>query len=303
MKKLLVVEDDPAILTGLKALLTSEDYDVISTSDGLDGEKLALLENPDLILLDINLPNLSGLEVCRKLREKNFNNPIFMLTSRNDQLDKIIGFEMGADDYITKPFDNREVVSRIRAHLRRTERDKITKAEGEKAGIQKRKLLTIFFSDIVGYSKSMHINEKLTLSLLEDHQVIMDHLINYHNGRIVELIGDAVLACFGSAVEAVECAVEVQKKFCEYNTDKKKNERINIRIGLHLGDVFEIENRLKGDTLNIAARIQRNGEPGQVYMSEQVYIAVKNKTSLKFRRIGEFNFKNISEPVILYSAK
>ena len=96
--RILIIEDDPAIQAGMKEMLALENYEVFVCSDGKEGLDTAMKENPDLILLDISLPSMSGFDVCRKLREKNFRNPIIMLTSRGEQGDKILGLELGAND-------------------------------------------------------------------------------------------------------------------------------------------------------------------------------------------------------------
>ena len=121
MKRILIIEDDPAISKGLKESLEDEHYHVITASDGKEGYELSLKENPDLILLDLMLPTMNGQEVCRKLREENVIVPILMLTSKREDADKVIGLELGADDYITKPFNLRELHARIKANLRRSD--------------------------------------------------------------------------------------------------------------------------------------------------------------------------------------
>lgn len=119
MAKVLVVDDEASIVNIISYNLKKEGYDVITAENGEDGLELALRENPDLVLLDIMMPKMDGYEVCRKLREKS-NVPIIMLTARADEVDKVIGLEMGADDYVTKPFGNRELIARVKAHLRRS---------------------------------------------------------------------------------------------------------------------------------------------------------------------------------------
>jgi two-component system OmpR family response regulator len=116
--KILIVEDDRNLLDTLEYNLHAEQYEVITATDGEKAVELAREKNPDLILLDIMLPKLSGIEVCRILR-KEMTVPILMLTARNEEVDKIIGLEIGADDYMTKPFSMRELLARIRAMLRR----------------------------------------------------------------------------------------------------------------------------------------------------------------------------------------
>ena len=118
-KKILIVEDEQAIVDILKFNLEKEGYKTIEASDGITGLTMALTESPDLILLDVMLPGLDGFEVCRRVRERSAV-PIIMLTAREEELDKVLGLELGADDYITKPFSIRELSARVKANLRRT---------------------------------------------------------------------------------------------------------------------------------------------------------------------------------------
>ncbi len=121
MKQILIIEDDPAILKGLKVSLEAENYKVKSQSDGEMAYQAAKSDNFDLIILDIMLPNKNGLDICRDLRKNGINTPILMLTSKKEELDKVLGLEIGADDYVTKPFSIRELLARIKAILRRKE--------------------------------------------------------------------------------------------------------------------------------------------------------------------------------------
>lgn len=118
--KILIVEDDPNILEALKYNLTKEGYDTYTSIDGVQALDVARASKPDLIILDIMLPKMSGFEVCRILR-KEMEVPIIMLTARDEEIDKVTGLDLGADDYMTKPFSLRELMARVRALLRRTE--------------------------------------------------------------------------------------------------------------------------------------------------------------------------------------
>ncbi len=120
-KKILVVEDERNIVDILTFNLTREGYDTLEALDGAEGLRLALAEDPDLILLDLMLPKMDGFEVCRTLREQGRATPIIMLTAREEETDKVLGLELGADDYITKPFSMRELLARVKSNIRRTD--------------------------------------------------------------------------------------------------------------------------------------------------------------------------------------
>lgn len=299
MKKILLIEDDPAILIGLEEYLSSENYEILKSSDGRDGFDKALKTKPDLILLDISLPSLDGIQICKMLRENGFRNPIIMLTSRSESVDKIVGLEVGANDYVTKPFESRELLARIRANLRTSDTLKENKTR-ESNGKLHRQLLAIMFTDMENYSKKMNEDEQLGLKLLKIHNGIMKETIERNNGKIVEIIGDAFLASFESAINSVSCGMEIQKRFEEYNKFKLEKERIFVRIGIHLGDIIEFEEKLKGDSLNIASRIQELAEPGTVYISENVFLAVQGKIRNSFKEIGTKNLKHIKQPVKVF---
>lgn len=117
--KILIVEDEPAMVAGLRDNFEYEGYEVISAEDGVSGLERALNDNPDLVVLDVMMPRMSGLDVCKQLKTKRPSVPIIMLTARGQEIDKVVGLELGADDYVTKPFSVRELMARVKAVLRR----------------------------------------------------------------------------------------------------------------------------------------------------------------------------------------
>ncbi|HTD56288.1 MAG TPA: response regulator, partial [Silvibacterium sp.] len=117
--KILIVEDEPNMVAGLRDNFEFEGYKVITAGDGVEGLQKALDESPDLVVLDVMMPRMSGLEVCKQLRAKRATLPIIMLTARGQEVDKVVGLELGADDYVTKPFSIRELLARVKAILRR----------------------------------------------------------------------------------------------------------------------------------------------------------------------------------------
>src|SRR5690625_4080952 len=138
-QKILVVDDEQPIADILKFNLEKEGYEVVCAYDGYEAVELAETEEPDLVLLDIMLPNKDGNEVCREIR-KTQTMPIIMLTAKDDEIDKVLGLELGADDYVTKPFSNREVVARVKANLRRQQQvpDDTVKSEEHTSELQSR---------------------------------------------------------------------------------------------------------------------------------------------------------------------
>jgi two-component system alkaline phosphatase synthesis response regulator PhoP len=125
LPRILIVEDEPGIAVGLRDNFEYDGYEVLLAADGETAMRHALNDNPDLVVLDVMLPKLSGLDVCKNLRAKGFQAPIVMLTARRQETDKVIGLELGADDYVTKPFSIRELLARAKAHLRRSSNNRM----------------------------------------------------------------------------------------------------------------------------------------------------------------------------------
>jgi DNA-binding response OmpR family regulator len=119
MAKILIVEDEPNMVAGLRDNFEFEGYQVLTAPDGVAGLERALSESPDLVILDVMMPRMSGLDVCKQLKAKRPSIPIIMLTARGQEVDKVVGLELGADDYVTKPFSIRELLARVKAVLRR----------------------------------------------------------------------------------------------------------------------------------------------------------------------------------------
>lgn len=298
-KRILVVEDDRAVARGLKDLLESDGYDARTAADGEVAVREAATRPTDLVILDINLPRLSGLEVCRQLRHQGFGGPILMLTARNEQIDKVIGLEAGADDYITKPFETRELLARVHAHLRAHTRAPSWTSPSPSVTSQ-HKLLSVMFTDMQGFSKAMNTDESLALSMLRQHNRIVSRTVKRHGGRIIEIIGDAFMVSFESALKAVQCGAAILTSLGTANAKKPRQSQIHVRIGIHLGDVMDDKGKLRGDTVNIASRLQQFASPDQMAISESVREAIRSKLGVKTTKVGRKHFKNIKQPVGVY---
>ena len=145
-RKILIVDDEKNIVDIIAFNLKKEGYTVITAADGEEGVQKAMEENPDLILLDIMMPKMDGYEVCKKIREKK-NTPIIMLTARAEELDKVLGLELGADDYVTKPFGVRELMARVKANLRKSV---VREETPEQAPLPVRGILASWISTPIG---------------------------------------------------------------------------------------------------------------------------------------------------------
>ena len=164
----------------------------------------------------------------------------------------------------------------------------------------KRRLTTILCADAEGYSRLMEADEQATLAGLRRHRAAMAALVERHDGRIVNTWGDAVIAEFGSVVEAVQCATEIQQELAGLDSDRLDSERLLFRIGINLGDVMVDGDDIYGDGVNVAARLQEMAEPGGILISGQVYEQVRNKLPIGFELIGDQHVKNIETPVVSY---
>jgi len=164
----------------------------------------------------------------------------------------------------------------------------------------KRKLSGILSADAVGYSRLMQEDEASTIVTLAESKELMSKLIQQYRGRVVDAPGDNLLAEFGSVVDATECAVKVQQELKAKNEELPDNRKMKFRIGVNLGDVIEEEDRIYGDGVNIAARLEGLAEPGGICISRTAYDHLKNKLELGYEYLGEHIVKNIAEPVRVY---
>jgi adenylate cyclase len=164
-----------------------------------------------------------------------------------------------------------------------------------------RRLAAIMFTDIVGYTAMTQSNESRAMALLDRHNSMLRPFFPRFNGREVKTSGDSFLVEFGSALDALRCAVEIQSHLHGYNLTAGPDERIRLRIGIHLGDVIHRDGDVFGDAVNISSRIEPLAEPGGVCISRQVYDQVRNKSDLQFVSQGERELKNVSVPTEVYS--
>jgi adenylate cyclase len=166
-----------------------------------------------------------------------------------------------------------------------------------------RRLAAILAADIAGYSALMGSDEARTVQDLKGHQAVVLPMIREFGGRIIDTAGDGILAEFPSVVNAMKCAVAIQSKMAERNTTREPDRRMQFRIGINIGDVMYDENRIYGDGINVAARLEGIAEAGGICVSGKVYDEISGRIDLGFQDIGEQQLKNITRPVRAYKAR
>src|SRR5499426_763950 len=167
-----------------------------------------------------------------------------------------------------------------------------------------RRLAAILAGDVVGYSRLMGADEEGTLKRLNAHRrEFLDPKIAEHRGRIVKRTGDGILIEFASAVDALRCALEVQKGMAERNVGVPTHQRIELRIGIHVGDIIIEDGDIFGDGVNIAARLEGIAQPGGICISDDAYRQVRGKLDANFQDAGEQELKNIARPVRVYQLR
>ena len=164
----------------------------------------------------------------------------------------------------------------------------------------KRKLSAILSADVKGYSRLMGADETDTVNRLKEYRKLIMDLIQQYRGRVIDSPGDNIFSEFSSVVDATECAVDIQKELKGKNKELPEDRKMRFRIGINLGDVIEDGERIYGDGVNIAARIENLAKAGGIVLSRSAYDQVKNKLDVGFKYLGEHTVKNIAEPVRIY---
>jgi class 3 adenylate cyclase len=298
--KILLVDDDEKLRKLVGEYLEGYGFEIITLPDGSLAMKMIQEESPDVIVLDIMMPGRDGLDILKEIRSAH-EVPVIMLTAKGDDADRIVGLELGADDYLPKPFNPRELLARIKAITRRftvqAKREEAVRVDSRRL---QRQLKGILSADVKDYSRLMAEDEMGTIKTLKDSRALFEEHVGRHMGRIVDSPGDNILAEFGSVVNAVECAVAIQADLRSRNADLSEQRKMEFRIGVNLGDVVVERERIYGDGVNIAARVEGLARAGEICITGTVYDQIANKLQLGYEYIGEKELKNIQGPVRVY---
>ena len=289
---IVVVEDEATQRQLLADYLTGQNFRVSAIDSGAALHRLVEREAPALVMLDVGLPGEDGFALARWLREKSSRVGIIMVTSAADTVDRVVGLETGADDYVTKPFEPRELLARVKSVLRRGAHDR--------EAVPARRIVAILAADVAGYSRLVGDDEEGTLARLRTlRRELIDPEIAAHRGRLVHVAGDGLLIEFASTIDAVRCAVAVQRSMAATAAGPPE-QRIQYRIGLHVGDVLADGGDILGDSVNIAARLEGIAEPGGICLSAAAYEQIRGKLEIAVADMGEQDLKNIARPLHTY---
>ncbi|MFB9760060.1 response regulator transcription factor [Ectobacillus funiculus] len=214
--RILVVDDEEFILTLIEFNLQQAGFEVITAMDGAEGLRKATEENPDLVILDLMLPKMDGMEVCKELRLRRIMTPILMLTAKDDEFDKVLGLELGADDYMTKPFSPREVIARVKAILRRTRMSDDNAQEEQDTS----RIMIADLKIMPEYYEAYYRGEKLELTPKEFELLVY---LAKHKGRV--LTRDQLLSAvwnydFAGDTRIVDVHISHLRDKIESNTKK-----------------------------------------------------------------------------------
>jgi len=289
---IVVVEDEATQRQLLADYLAGQNFRVSAADGGAALRRLVEREAPALVLLDVHLPGEDGFALARWLREKSGRIGIIMVTSAADTVDRVVGLETGADDYVTKPFEPRELLARVKSVLRR--------GMPEREAAPARRIAAILAADVAGYSRLVGNDEEGTLARLRAlRRELIDPEIGAHRGRIVKTTGDGFLIEFASVVDAVRCAVAVQRRMAAA-ADEPAERRIQYRVGVNVGDVLADGDDILGDSVNIASRLEGIAEPGGICLSASAYEQIRGKLELAVADMGDEDLKNIARPLRTY---
>jgi class 3 adenylate cyclase len=290
---IVVVEDEATQRQLLADYLAGQNFRVSAVDSGAALHRLVEREAPALVLLDVGLPGADGFALARWLREKSSRIGIIMVTSAADTVDRVVGLETGADDYITKPFEPRELLARVRSVLRRG-------AARSDDAAPARRIAAILAADVAGYSRLVGDEEEGTLAAIRAlRRELIDPKIAEHRGRIVKTTGDGMLVEFTSAIDAVRCAVDMQRGMA-VAANEPAERRIHYRVGINVGDVLAEGDDILGDSVNIAARLEGIADPGGICLSAAAYEQVRGKLEITVADMGEQDLKNIARPLRTY---
>jgi CheY-like chemotaxis protein len=288
-QQIFIVDDEVAAREMVGDYLRMHGFAVTLCGGGTALRSAIQQQSPDLVILDLNMPEEDGLSIVRFLKQE-CPVPVIMLTATASAIDRVVGLELGADDYLAKPCELRELLARIRSVLRRTRWSQVRQPE--------RRLAAIVSFDFVGFSRFVQDDEPSTLAALDAifSEVITPSLVRFR-GTLFKMLGDGGLIEFQSVVDAVDWSIFFQNELCGNPLAQMPGGQIEFRVGVAVGDVVINQSDRLGEGVTLAARIQEVALPGSVTVSDYVHQFVRGKINARFEDCGTKILKNIALPM------
>ena len=288
----IVVDDEASTREMVGEYLGLQGFDVTLCDGGASLRRILAVETPDLVLLDLNMPAEDGLSIVRFIKQTTML-PVILLTATAGAIDRVVGLEMGADDYIAKPCELRELLARMRAVLRRVRRPASSLGE--------RRLAAIASFDQVGFSRAVQDDETATLASLERvFGEIIGPSVARRRGVLFKKLGDGALIEFASVVDAVEWAVAFQAAMHALPPADGGSAPIRFRVGIAIGDIVVAGTDRLGEAIALAVRVQEHALPGAVALSDYTRTLAGSRVSHRFSDLGPCHLKNIAQPMRLW---
>jgi class 3 adenylate cyclase len=318
MSRILVVDDAPANIQAVAGILKGEGYQLAVATSGRQALDLLERTRPDLVLLDVMMPELDGFETCRRIKDSTAwrEIPVIFLTARNEVADIVKGFEAGAVDYVAKPFNAAELLARVNTHLTldRLNREnlrlllnvlpaRIAERLKHQEGIIAERFedVSILFADIVNFTPmAAHLPPGELVEFLNRVFSCFDELVEKHGLEKIKTIGDAYMVAGGLPEPRRDHLMAISRLALDMQEQARKFQNpqgnLSIRIGLHIGSVVAGVIGIRkfiydvwGDTVNTASRLESHGAPGKIHVSEAVYLRLRDGFS--FERRGAIELK------------
>jgi class 3 adenylate cyclase len=291
-RHIFVVDDEIAAREMVADYLTLQGFAVTLCTGGTSLRQALMAQMPDLILLDLNMPEEDGLSIIRSIKQTT-PVPVILLTATASPIDRVVGLEMGADDYLTKPCELRELLARIRSVLRRVHWSTLRTSE--------RRLAAIVSLDQVGFSRALQDNEPATLGAIDRvFTEIIGPSLPQHRGILFKKTGDGALMEFASVVDAVEWAVAFQRTLFDLPLMVLGGAQIRFRVGIAIGDIVVVQTDRLGEGVALAVRVQEAARPGTVALSDDAHRLAGSRIDHQFADLGFRQLKNIAEPMRLW---
>tara|TARA_B100000315_G_C14587849_1_gene594100 strand:- start:2409 stop:3323 length:915 start_codon:yes stop_codon:yes gene_type:complete len=294
MHKILIVEDEPDLREILKTYFENEEYEILEAGSVAEAENIVDHESPEVVILDLNLPDRDGINLFKEIRQNKKNIECIILSAVQDVSQAVSVVKEGVFEYFEKPVELKHLSIAIRNALEKVRmRNEILKLRSQLSMNPVHKLAAIMITDIVGFTSISAQDEEKALELLHIQRLKLKPIIEEYGGTWLKEIGDGILITFSSSNQSLNCAVKIMEVVQDIDD-------LNLRIGIHQGDIMEEAGDVFGDDVNITSRIQPYADVGGIVISDKVQRDISSEPQFKTKLIGSPKLKGVTQKIQLY---